>query len=63
MSVIYLQHPVHGSKVATLDLEAAYDEQHGWARYNPNDQNEPQIDVAPTLRRARRKAETPDEGE
>jgi hypothetical protein len=30
--VIYLQHPVHGTKVATSDLEANYDEKHGWQR-------------------------------
>jgi hypothetical protein len=30
--VIYLQHPVHGTKVATSDLEANYDEKHGWER-------------------------------
>jgi hypothetical protein len=33
--VIYLQHPVHGTKVATMELEAAYDEANGWARYDP----------------------------
>jgi hypothetical protein len=32
---IYLQHPVHGRKVATMELEAVYDETHGWTRYNP----------------------------
>lgn len=35
MSVIYLKHPVHGSKVAISDHEANYDEMHGWKRYNP----------------------------
>ena len=33
---IYLQHPVHGAKVATMELEAVYDEQNGWTRYNPD---------------------------
>jgi len=33
MAVIYLKHPIHGSKVATMDLEAANDEQNGWVRY------------------------------
>jgi len=32
--MIYLQHPVHGNKVATMELEAQFDEQHGWSRYN-----------------------------
>ena len=34
--VIYLQHPTHGRKVATMDLEAEADEQNGWVRYNPD---------------------------
>jgi hypothetical protein len=35
--MIYLQHPVHGNKVATMELEAQFDEQHGWSRYNLDD--------------------------
>ena len=30
---IYLSHLVHGRKVATMELEADYDEQNGWTRY------------------------------
>ena len=30
---IYLRHPDHGSKVATMEQEAEYDEQNGWVRY------------------------------
>jgi hypothetical protein len=30
---IYLSHPVHGRKVAIMELEAAYDEKNGWTRY------------------------------
>ena len=33
--VIYLRHPVHGTKVAISDIEAAYDEQNGWEQYDP----------------------------
>lgn len=33
MPVIYLEHPVHGTKVASLDIEADFDEQNGWKRY------------------------------
>jgi len=33
MPIIYLKHPVHGTKVATMDAEAEYDETHGWERY------------------------------
>ena len=36
MAVIYLKHPIHGAKVATLEAEAKYDETHGWVRYNPD---------------------------
>jgi len=35
MTAIYLQHPVHGFKVATMEAEAIYDEEYGWMRYNP----------------------------
>ena len=34
--VIYLTHPDHGAKVATMDLEAEADERNGWTRYNPD---------------------------
>jgi hypothetical protein len=30
---IYLQHPTHGTKVATMELEAVADELNGWVRY------------------------------
>lgn len=30
---IYLSHPVHGRKIATMELEAENDEQNGWTRY------------------------------
>ena len=31
--VIYMRHPIHGNKVATLEAEAEADEQNGWERY------------------------------
>jgi hypothetical protein len=31
--VIYLKHPIHGRKVATMELEADADEKNGWVRY------------------------------
>ena len=31
---IYLKHPVHGRKVATMEQEAEADEANGWSRYN-----------------------------
>jgi hypothetical protein len=33
MPIIYLSHPVHGTKIATMDAEAEYDEENGWVRY------------------------------
>jgi hypothetical protein len=53
MAVIYLTHPVHGAKVATLDIEADLDVQNGWSRYN----HEPVAEEAspePVARRSRR---------
>lgn len=35
MAVIYLKHPVHGSKVAISDREADYDKTLGWVVYDP----------------------------
>jgi hypothetical protein len=34
---IYLRHPTHGTKVASIDMEAQYDEQHGWTRFDPTE--------------------------
>lgn len=34
--IIYLRHPVHGTKIATMELEAEFDEKSGWVRYNPD---------------------------
>jgi len=55
MAVIYLTHPVHGAKVACSDMEADFDEQQGWERYNPEQEIEPDADTAPAARRGRRK--------
>lgn len=40
MANIYMKHPVHGIKIATLELEVEFDEQHGWVRYNPEEPEE-----------------------
>lgn len=42
MPVIYMKHPIHGTKVATMDLEADEDEKSGWVRYNPLTQQQPE---------------------
>lgn len=39
---IYLRHAVHGTKVANMDLEAKFDEQNGWERYNPDTPSAPE---------------------
>jgi hypothetical protein len=60
MAIIYLTHPVHGAKVATMDLEAEADEENGWVRYNPDTPSAPE-EAANTLvvkRKYTRKAET-----
>lgn len=59
MAVIYLIHPIHGAKVATMELEALADEKNGWSRYNPDTPSAPE-EAANTLvvkRKYTRKAE------
>jgi len=34
MAAIYLTHPVHGAKVATMELEAELDGQNRWSLYH-----------------------------
>ena len=60
MATIYLHHPVHGTKVATMDMEADFDEQNGWTRYNPDtlsfiEEAAPEVEEAPVARRGRRR--------
>lgn len=40
---IYLKHELHGTKIATMEMEAEFDESHGWVRYNPNESTEPEV--------------------
>ena len=59
MPIIYMTHPIHGAKVATMDAEAEYDEQNGWTRYNPDTPSVVVEEAAPVnalevKRRARR---------
>ena len=35
--MIYLMHPKHGVKIATMEVEAQHDEQNGWVRFDPAD--------------------------
>lgn len=56
MAVIYLKHPQHGAKVAISDMEAMFDEQNGWERYDPDEpqasQDTPTVNAFRTRRRA-----------
>lgn len=36
--MIYLRHPKHGVKIASMEMEAQYDESHGWSRFDPDEQ-------------------------
>ena len=45
MPIIYMKHPIHGSKVATMELEAEHDKTHGWERYELDTQPEPVEEV------------------
>lgn len=57
---IYLKHPTHGRKIASMEAEAEFDESNGWVRYNPDTPSEPE-EAANTLvvkRKYTRRAET-----
>jgi hypothetical protein len=59
--IIYLEHPEHGAKVATMDLEAEMDEKNGWTRYNPDTPSETEeaapVNVLEVKRRRKTTAE------
>ena len=38
MAIIYLFHPKHGVKIASMEMEAQYDEMYGWTRFDPDEQ-------------------------
>ena len=40
MPIIYMKHPIHGAKVATMEAEAEHDEMQGWERYELDTQPE-----------------------
>jgi hypothetical protein len=63
MSIIYMRHPVHGAKVATMELEAQYDERNGWERYTPGEEVEPaSVNQLPRRGRPRKEPEHVDDG-
>jgi len=45
MTTIYLMHPKHGVKVATMEAEAQYDELNGWRRFELEDLQEDVVDA------------------
>jgi hypothetical protein len=55
--VIYLKHPIHGAKVATMELEAEADEKNGWVRYTLDTPNELAAPVNVLEVKRRRKVE------
>jgi hypothetical protein len=56
MAIIYMSHPVHGAKVATMELEAVYDEENGWTRYTLDTPTEEEVaPVVNTLEVKRRR--------
>ena len=59
MPTIYLRHPVHGTKVATMLEEAEADAQNGWTEYNPDTPTKKLVEAAPvnTLDVKRRRKE------
>jgi hypothetical protein len=59
MPIIYMRHPIHGAKVATMEMEAEYDERSGWERYTPDqdDDVEPALAVNALTERPRRRRE------
>lgn len=46
---IYLRHERHGTKIATMEMEAEFDEEHGWVRYNPQEPEELAIEEPVTV--------------
>lgn len=40
---VYLRHPVHGTKIATLDMEVEHDLELGWVEYDPEAFIEPEV--------------------
>jgi len=59
--VIYLKHPIHGAKVATMHLEAEADEENGWVRYNLDTPSEPEAAPVNVLEVKRRRKVTIEE--
>ena len=64
MPTIYLKHPRHGTKVAVSELEAQFDESHGWDRYTLGEapESEPVNELRVQRGRPRRELRNGDDG-
>jgi hypothetical protein len=63
MPIIYMKHPIHGAKVATIEMEAEYDERSGWERYTPGEEVEPAfLNQLPRRGRPRKEPEHVNDG-
>lgn len=49
---IYLKHPIHGTKVATMEAEVEADVKNGWEVYNLD---APKVEAAPVNELKRRR--------
>jgi hypothetical protein len=60
MPLIYLKHPKHGTKIATIEMEAVYDEKNGWVRYTPDTPSEAEeaVNTLVVKRKYTRRVET-----
>jgi hypothetical protein len=47
MPIIYLKHPVHGTKIANMEAEAEADAKNGWVVYNPDTPTKVEVEAAP----------------
>ena len=54
---IYLEHPLHGQKVATMELEVEEDEKNGWVRYTLDTHKVEIAEPANALKRRRKTSE------
>ncbi len=59
MAEIYLMHYRHGVKIATMEMEAQYDEQNGWVRFDPDEIVAPVDDLPELTAEANVMAEAP----
>jgi hypothetical protein len=52
--ITYLKHPVHGTKVATLEAEVEADKEKGWVVFDPANRDKEEEAPNNELRRRRR---------